>query len=135
MKKYSIDKELPGNNRDNKNGLDYTLHGDYYFPDVLLRKEHESIPLGRWGREYMRYLENSRPGLYTRMVLSGKLYLVVYDLDHQAQERFDLIVSQLIKAEGITESLKTHYQMEWVRRMNGIRNQAEEIVWNEMIYC
>lgn len=105
MKQVQINTILPKNIRDSKNGLDYTLHGDYYLPD-LSPSEYDSIPLGRWGREYKQYLESNRPGLYTRLILSDKLYPVLHDLDCQAQERCELIIYQMKTAEGITETLK-----------------------------
>ncbi|MBP5223033.1 MAG: TnpV protein, partial [Lachnospiraceae bacterium] len=71
---------------------------------------------------------------YTRLILSGRLYSTLHDLDRQAQERYELIISQMKAAEGITESIKAMNQMEWVRRMNNIRNRAEEIIRTEMIY-
>ena len=116
-----------------QNGIEYILHGDYYLPDIAL-SESDSKPLGRWGREYKHFLEENRSGLYTRLILSGKLYSTLHDLDRQAQERYETIVSQMITAEGITESLKAENQMEWVRRMNNIRNRAEETIREEMIY-
>ena len=116
-----------------QNGIEYTLHGDYYLPDITLG-ESDFKPLGRWGLEYKHYLEKNRSGLYARLVLSGELYSTLHDLDRQAQERYEIIVSQMKAAEGITESLKAENQMEWVRRMNNIRNRAEEIIREEMIY-
>lgn len=133
MKQVQINTILPKNIKDNNNGLNYTLHGDYYLPDLYPR-ESDSIPLGRWGREYKQYLEGNRSGLYTRLILSGKLYSVLHDLDYQAQKRYELILCQMKTAEGITESLKAKNQLEWVRRMNSIRNRAEEIVRAELIH-
>ena len=116
-----------------QNGIKYILHGDYYLPDIALSGS-DSKPLGRWGREYKHYLEQNRSGFYTRLILSGKLYSTLHDLDRQTQERYEIIVSQMKAAEGITESLKAENQMEWVRRMNNIRNRAEEIIRAEMIF-
>lgn len=116
-----------------QNGISYTLHGDYYLPDISLG-ESDSGPLGRWGCEYKHDLEENRPGLYTRLILSGELYSTLRALDRQAQERYETIVSQMKAVEGVTESLKANDQMEWVRRMNSIRNRAEEIIRAEMIY-
>ena len=79
-------------------------------------------------------LKTTAPGLYTRLILSGKLYSVLHDLDYQAQKRYELIICQMKSAEGITEALKAENQLEWVRRMNNIRNRAEELVRVEMIY-
>ena len=114
-------------------GIEYTLHGDYYLPDIAFN-ESDSKPLGRWGRECKHYLEQHRHGLYTRLILSGSLYSTLQELDRQAQERYETIVFQMKTAEGITESLKADNQMEWVGRMNNIRNRAEEIIREEMIY-
>ena len=116
-----------------QNGIDYILHGDYYLPNIALN-ESDSKPVGHWGLEYKHYLEQNRSGLYTRLILSGELYSTLYDLNRQAQERYETIVSQMKAAEGITESLKADNQMEWVRRMNNIRNRAEEMIREEMIY-
>ena len=84
--------------------------------------------------EYKQHLEGNRPGLYTRLTLSGKLYSVLHDLDYQAQKRYELILCQMKSAEGITEALKAENQLEWVRRMNNIRNRAEELVRVETIF-
>ena len=105
MKQVQINTILPKSIKDNNNGLNYTLHGDYYLPDLYPR-ESDSIPLGRWGREYKLHLESNRSGLYTRLILSDKLYPVLHDLDCQAQERCELIIYQMKTAEGITETLK-----------------------------
>ena len=133
MNQVDINKKLPRIIEDDKNGLIYTLHGDYYLPDLLF-DESDSRPRGRWGREYKRYLEISWPGFYTRLILSGKLYSVLHELDCQAQERYERIISQMKATAGVTESLKARDQMEWVRRMNNIRNRAEEIILAELIY-
>ena len=133
MKQVQINTILPKSIKDNNNGLNYTLHSDYYLPDLYPR-ESDSIPLGRWEREYKQYLEGNRSGLYTRLILSAKLYFVLHDLDYQAQKRYELILCQMKTAEGITESLKAKNQLEWVRRMNSIRNRAEEIVRAELTH-
>ncbi len=127
----TMEKNLPA--KKIENGISYTLHGDYYLPDITL-SEDETKPIGRWGREHKHYLEENRSGLYTRLILSGRLYSTLHELGRQAQERYELIISQMKAAEGITETLKARNQMEWVRRMNSIRNQAEEIIQTEMIY-
>ncbi|MBE5788852.1 MAG: TnpV protein [Clostridiales bacterium] len=124
-------KNLPAKKIENE--ISYTLHGDYYLPDITL-SEDETKPIGRWGREHKSYLEKNRSGLYMRLILSGRLYSTLHNLDRQAQERYELIISQMKAAEGITETLKARNQMEWVRRMNSIRNRAEEIIRTEMIY-
>ena len=85
-------------------------------------------------REYKQHLEGNRPGLYTRLILSGKLYSFLHDLDYQAQKRYELILCQMKSTEGITEALKAENQLEWIRRINSIRNRAEELVRVELIH-
>lgn len=125
-------KELPERIHDDTNGLDYVLVGDYYIP--ALRLTEESRPIGHWGRRRKAYLEEARPALYCSLLLSGKLWTHLADVDGQAQERLDLIMEQMKAAEGVTEKLKADDQLEWVRRCNSIRSRAEEIVRAELIY-
>ena len=118
--------------RIHENGMDYVLVGDYYVPDLKLPEERR--PIGHWGRLHQSYLKLHRPMLYNELILSGRLHTVVADLNEQAQERLSLIVEQMKVAEGVTEELKAGDQMAWVRAMNSIRNRAEEIVLNEIVY-
>ena len=115
-----------------ENGIDYVLVGDYYIPMLTLPEENR--PIGRWGRMHQKYLKENRPGYYSSLLFTGKLWTYLADLDEQAQERLDRIVEQMKAAENVTEKLKADDQLEWVRRMNSIRNRAEEIVREEMIY-
>lgn len=114
-------------------GIRYQLKGDYYLP--VLELPEENRPIGRWGRLHKAYLKNHRPILYQSLLLSGKLYTALTDLDEQAAERCRLIVQQMAQAEGITEELKANDPMRWVQAMNSIRSRAEEIIQAEMIYC
>ena len=116
-----------------ENGMDYVLVGDYYIPDLQLPEENR--PIGIWGRMHKVYLELYHPARYNDLVLSGKLWTYLTDLNEQAQNRLDCIIDQMKAAEGITEELKAQNQMEWVRAMNSIRSRAEEIIRSEMIYC
>ena len=118
---------------DDSNGLDYVLVGDYYIPDLQLPEE--SRPIGRWGRMHSEYLQEYCPDRYNELLLSGKLWTYLADLNEQAQNRLDYIIVQMKEAEGITEELKACDQMAWVRAMNSIHNRAEEIIRFEMIYC
>ena len=118
---------------DDSNGLDYVLVGDYYIPDIQLPEE--SRPMGRWGRMHREYLQEYCPDRYNELLLSGKLWTYLADLNEQAQNRLDYIIVQMKEAEGIMEELKACDQMAWVRAMNSIRNWAEEIIRSEMIYC
>ena len=118
---------------DNNNGLWYELHGDYYLPCLAIPEE-EVHTIGIWGRKHRRYLREHRPIIYSDLVLSGKLYGYLADIDSQARNKLDLLVTQLTKKEGINESLKAQDQLAWVGAMNNIRNRAEEIVLKELIY-
>ena len=117
----------------NQNGIHYTLYGDYYLPDLEL-PEKVSAPLGRYGIMRKAYLEEHRPGLYERLLLSGKLYEHLVEIDACCAERMDRMVSQMADTEGITESLKATDQMAWIGRMNSIRQRAEEMILQELIY-
>ena len=126
-------KELPERIHDDTNGLDYVLVGDYYIP--ALRLTEESRPIGHWGRRRKAYLEEARPALYCSLLLSGKLWTHLADVDGQAQERLDLIMEQMKAAEGVTEELKAQNQLAWVQHMNSIRSRAEEIIYAELVYA
>ena len=115
------------------NGLWYELHGDYYLPCLVIPEE-EVHTIGIWGRKHQQYLIEHRSMVYTDLVLSGKLYSYLADIDTQARKMIDLLVTQLAEKEGVHEGLKAQDQMVWVRAMNNIRNRAEEIVLNELIY-
>lgn len=117
---------------DNSNGLDYVLVGDYYIPDLKLPEE--SRPIGGWGRLHRTFLQEHRPGQYASLILSGKLWAYLADLNEQAQARFEVIVQQMIAAENITEDFKRRDWIGWVQAMNSIRSRAEEIIYAEMIY-
>lgn len=88
-----------------------------------------------WGRLHQSYLKLHRPMLYNELILSGRLHTVVADLNEQAADRLDLIIRQMMKAEGVTEAMKAENQMLWVQSMNSIRCRAEEIIKTELIYC
>ena len=118
---------------DENNGLWYELIGDYYIPVLTLSSE-EQRPIGKWGRMHRDYLKEQRPILFNDLILSGKLWTYLGDLNEQAQERLSLIVDQMKASEGVTEEMKAADQMAWVGVMNSIRNRAEEIILREMIY-
>lgn len=115
-----------------ENGIDYVLVGDYYIPDLKLPEENR--PIGRYGRLHREYLKQEHPARYSSLILTGKLWTYLADLNEQAEEWLDLIIEQMKAAEGVTEELKARNQLEWVRRMNNIRNRAEEIINSELIY-
>lgn len=124
--------ELKKHIYDEANGLTYTLVGDYYIPDLTI--PDENVAIGKWGRMYRTYLKENRSATFNDLVLSGKLYGHLADIDAQANARFNVLVAQMKAAEGITEELKEADQMAWVGAMNNIRNRAEEIVKAELIF-
>ena len=126
--------ELEKSTHDNANGLDYTLVNDHYLPNLTVAASAEQHPTGRWGRLHKKYLEEHHPVRYNQLVLSGELGSYLSSLDKQADEQLSLIIRQMQDAEGVTEALKAENQLEWVRRMNSIRNRAEEIVKTELIF-
>ena len=115
-----------------ENGIDYILAGDYYIPDLKLPEENR--PIGRYGRLHREYLKQEHQARYSSLILTGKLWTYLADLNEQAEERLDLIIEQMKAAEGVTEELKAQNQLEWIGRMNNIRNRAEEIINSELIY-
>ena len=115
-----------------ENGIDYILIGDYYIPDLKLPEENR--PIGRYGRLHRKYLKQEHPARYSSLILTGKLWTYLADLNEQAEERLDLIIEQMKAAEEVTEELKARNQLEWVGRMNNIRSRAEEIINSELIY-
>ena len=113
--------------------ITYTQQGDYFLPDLKL-PEQPKVEIGIWGKRHLRYIKSQHPIHYTNLLTSCKLTAYLADIDEEANEMFDRLIKQLAKQEGVTEKLKADNQMLWVQRMNNIRNRAEEIVNNEMIY-
>ena len=115
-------------------GISYTLHGDYYLPDLALPEEERGVEIGVWGQRHLRYIKQNRKVLYLNLLTSGKLNGYLADIDKQAEEMFSRLVKQMAEREGVTEKLKVDNQMEWVGRMNNIRSRATEIVNHNIIY-
>ena len=109
----------------------YIRVGDYYIPDLTLSEE--TRPIGRWGRMHREYLREHKPIQYNCLLLSGKLWTYLADLNQQAQDRLERISDQLKIVEGTTEALKTSDPMAWVQRMNNIHARAEEVIREELI--
>lgn len=109
-------------------GISYTLHGDYYLPDLALSDEEKGVEIGIWGQRHLRYIKQHRKVLYLNLLTSGKLNGYLADLDKRAEEMFSQLIKQMAEREGVTEQLKANYQMEWVCGMNNIRNRATEII-------
>lgn len=127
-------QELKAKIYDKTNGISYTLVGDYYIPDVKL-PEDDDRPIGKWGRMHRAYLEEHNTLLLNHLTLTGKLHTYLADLNEQAQDRYRLVVQQMMEAEGVTEDLKRRSQWEWIRAVNSIVNRVEEIIRDEMIYA
>ena len=116
-----------------KMGGTYTQVGDYLLPNLELPEE-EQQSIGGWGQRRRRDLKEHRRAAYATLLTSGKLNSYLADIDRQAEELFSRLVKQMAEAEGVTEQLKADNQMEWVGRVNNIRNRAMEIVNSELIY-
>lgn len=114
-------------------GGTYTQVGDYLLPDLKLPEE-EQQPIGVWGQRHRRYQKEHHRATYATLLTGGKLNGYLADIDRQAEELFSRLVKQMAEAEGITETLKATDSMEWVGRMNNIRNKTMEIVNSELIY-
>ena len=114
--------------------ITYEKCGDYLIPNLIPDPEPEG-ELRKFGLMRKSYLENYRRGICSGLLLSGELKKHLLMIQEQAEERFDLLVEQMVKQEGVTEQLKAQDQMLWVKRMNNIRERAEEIVREEIIYC
>ena len=117
-----------------QSGGTYTSVGDVLLPNIVIG-ETEKKPVGKYGRMRKRYLKEQHPVLYSELLLSGKLYPHLLEIDEACDGRMELLTCRLAEQEGVTEALKAADQMEWVRRMNSIRNRAEEIVLHELVYC
>lgn len=115
-------------------GGTYTQVGDYLLPDLKLPEE-EQQPIGVWGQRHRRYLKEHHRATYSTLLTGGKLNGYLANIDRQAEEMFSRLVKQMAEAEGVTEELKAADPMEWVGRMNNIRNGAMEVVNNNLIYA
>ena len=117
---------------DEKNGLSYTLHGDYYLPDLVLNEEEPTY--GKYGMLRKQFLKEHRPIRYQNLLLSGKLTAHLNQIDQEARKQVEMLTEQMVKKQGVTEKLKAQDQMEWVRLMNNIKASAEEMVLREILY-
>ena len=117
---------------DDKTGIDYTLVGDVYLPNLI--SADTNYPIGIWGQRHKEYLKENHKLRYYNLLASGKLNSYLHDVDVRSKNMYDKLVTQLAEQEGITEQLKAENQMLWVQKMNNLRNAAMEIVSNELIY-
>ena len=117
---------------DEKKGMSYTLHGDYYLPDLVLNEEEPTY--GKYGMLRKQFLKEHRSARYQYLLLIGKLNEHLNQTDQEAREQVETLMEQMTEKQGVTEELKAQDQMEWVRLMNNIKASAEEIVLKNMIY-
>ena len=117
---------------DEKNGMSYTLHGDYYLPDLVLREEEPTY--GKYGMLRKQFLKEHRSARYQYLLLTGKLNEHLNQADQEAREQVETLMEQMIEKQGVTEELKAQDQMKWVRLMNNIKASAEEMVLREILY-
>lgn len=126
---------LPKHITNEKTGISYTLHGDYYLPDLKLPEPEDKGPIGRWGRMHGDYLKKNKRYVFDSILISGRLHSYLVEIDEQAREMFDTLIDQMKQAEGVTEQLKEENQLEWMQRMCNIEQRSREIVCNELIYA
>ncbi len=117
---------------DEKNGMSYTLHGDYYLPDLVLREEEPTY--GKYGMLRKQFLKEHRSARYQYMLLTGKLNEHLNQIDQEVREQVETLMEQMTEKQGVTEELKAQDQMKWVRLMNNIKVSAEEIILKNMVY-
>ena len=117
---------------DEKNGMSYTLHGDYYLPDLVLREEEPTY--GKYGMLRKQFLKEHRSARYQYLLLTGKLNEHLNQTDQEAREQVEMIMKQMAEKKGVTEELKVQDQMKWVGLMNNIKVSAEEIILKNMVY-
>lgn len=117
---------------DEKNGLSYTLHGDYYLPDLVLNEEEPIY--GKYGMLRKQFLKEHRLAKYQYLLLTGKLTEHLNQIDQEARKQVEILMEQMVKKQGATEELKAQNQMKWVRLMINIKSSAEEIVVKNTIY-
>lgn len=117
---------------DEKNGMGYTLHGDYYLPDLVLREEEPIY--GKYGMLRKQFLKEHRSAKYQYLLLTGKLTEHLNQIDQEARKQVEILMEQMVKKQGATEELKAQDQMKWVRLMINIKSSAEEIVVKNTIY-
>ena len=117
---------------DEKNGLSYTLHGDYYLPDLVLNEEEPTY--GKYGMLRKQFLKEHRSAKYQYLLLTGKLTEHLNQIDQEAREQVEMLMKQMAEKKGVTEELKVQDQMKWVRLMNNIKVSAEEIILKNTVY-
>ena len=118
----------------NKYGIEYTKVGDFYLPNIALPKPRRTGNIGKYGRLRLQYLEEHHKAECMLMRINNELTSHLLDIEDECRTRVENLIEQMAKKENITEELKAHNQLEWVQKMNNIKNRAEEIAYNEIIY-
>ncbi len=127
-------KELKEKFVDERTGIEYRLVGDYYIPNIAIPKSRRIGNIGKYGRLKLNYMKKYKIPEYTEMLLSNELKSYLLDIEDECKEKLDILIKQMAEKENITEELKAINQIEWVQKMNNIKNRAEEIILNEFIY-
>ena len=127
-------KELKERFIDERTGIKYTLQGDYYIPNIIIPKARRTGNIGKYGILKLNYIKKHKIPEYTEMLLNNELKSYLLDIEDECKERLEILIKQMAKQENVTEELKANNQMEWGQRMNNIKNIAEEIVLNEIVY-
>ena len=127
-------KELKERFIDEKTGIEYRLVGDYYIPNITIPKARRTGNIAKYGRLKLSYMKKYKISEYTEMLLSNELKSYLLDIEDECKDKLELLIKQMAEKENVTEELKVNNQLEWVARINNIKNRAEEIILNEIIY-
>ena len=127
-------KELKEKFVGERTGIEYSLVGDYYIPNITIPKARRIGNIGKYGRLKQSYIKKYKISEYTEMLLSNELKSYLLDVEDECKYKLELLIKQMAEKENVTEELKVNNQLEWVARMNNIKNRAEEIILNEIIY-
>ena len=127
-------KELKQTIIDERTEIEYNLVGGYYIPNIVLPKPRRTGNVGKYGRMRAKYLKEHKKAEYSIMLVENELTSHLLDIDDICRERVNLLVKQIAERESVNEELKARNQLEWVARMNNIKNRVEEIVINQIIY-
>lgn len=133
MKNKELKKEIT----DKKTGINYTLVGDYYLPNLVLPKEDKKLEnknIGKYGLLRLEFLKEHKRGLYQELLIKNQLHKYLVMIDNEANNKVKMLINQLAKEERVDENLKATDQLKWAQEMNNIKNRAEEIVLKELIY-
>ena len=112
----------------------YVKNGDYYIPNIELSSDNKNVNLGKYGRAREKYLRENKPSYFQHLVMTEQITSHLASIENEAKEYEELLIEQIAKQENVNEKLKTENQIEWIQKMNNIKNRVEEIVLNELIF-